>query len=124
MLTVDGERFAVDVVSLKRKGDFLDRYAERTESGDLQRDLIGVYYNYELKLEPSAAASEYDRLWEKLTEPVEYHIVTVPYGGGGSYSFTAYFASVADELLCRQAGRNVWHNLTVHFIAKSPARGA
>lgn len=122
MLTVDGRPYNVDVISLKRKADFLDKYAERTESGDLERELIGVYYNYELKLGPSADPAAYDSLWEKLTEAQEYHEVTVSYGSGGSYTFTAYFSNVADELLCRRGSRNIWHGLTVNFTAKSPAK--
>ena len=31
-------------VGVKRTADFLDKYATRVESGDLQRELIGVYY--------------------------------------------------------------------------------
>ena len=122
MLTIDGEHFAVGVVSLKRKGEFLDKYAQRTESGALERELIGVYFNYQLKLEPSANPAEYDRLWEKLTEPVEFHTVTVPYGSGSTHTFTAYFSNVADELLLQKAVRSYWNNLTVNFIAKDPAK--
>lgn len=123
MLQIDGETFDVGVVELKRKAEFLDKYAQRTESGDLERELIGVYYNYQLKLEPSARAAEYDRLWEKLTEPRPYHEVVVPYGQGGAYRFTAYFSNVGDALLMGAAQR-VWKDLTVHFIAKAPARAA
>ena len=39
MLIIDGGRYDVDVVSLKRKAEFLDKYAERTEDGDLKRNL-------------------------------------------------------------------------------------
>lgn len=122
MLTIDGEQFAVGVVSLKRKGEFLDKYAQRTESGTLERELIGVYFNYQLKLEPSANPAEYDRLWEKLSEPVEFHQVSLPYGRGQTHTFTAYFSNLADELLLQKASRSYWNNLTVNFIAKSPAR--
>lgn len=121
MLVVDGQSYNVDVISVKRKADFLDKYAERTESGDLERELIGVYFNYQLKLGPNTDPAEYDRLWEKLTEAEEFHTVTVPYGAGSDYTFTAYFSNVADDLLCRQA-RNQWHNLTVNFTAKAPAK--
>ncbi|WP_303926310.1 hypothetical protein [Subdoligranulum variabile] len=78
MLLLDGQSYDVDVLSIKRKAEFLDKYAERTESGDLERELIGVYFNYQLKLAPSTNPTEYDRLWEKLTEAEEFHTVTVP----------------------------------------------
>lgn len=42
-------RFAVEEVF--RTADFLDKYAEHTESSDLEQDLIGVYFNYKLNQE-------------------------------------------------------------------------
>ena len=121
MLTIDGQTFKIDVLSVKRSADFLDKYAERNEAGDLQRELIGVYFNYKLQLAPGLDRAEYARLWAKLTEPVEFHTVTVPCEEG-DFTFTAYFSNVADELLLQRAGRNTWKNLTVNFIAISPAR--
>lgn len=123
MVIIDGVKFDIPIVSLKRKGQFLDKYAKRTEDGNLQRKLIGVYYNYSLKLARSTTIgnAKYQKLWDKLTEPVEYHTVTVP-GGDGTYTFTAYFSDVSDELMAQHAQENYWQNLTVDFIAKSPAR--
>lgn len=121
MIIIDGGRYDVDVVSLKRKADFLDKYAERTEDGDLKRELIGVYFNYELKFGPGVDPTEYGRLWNKLTEPTEYHQVTVP-DCEGDYIFTAYFSGIADEILLKKTSRNFWQNLTVTFTAKAPAR--
>ena len=46
-LTIDGERYDIPVfVGVKRSADFLDKYANRTDNGDLKRELIGVYFNY------------------------------------------------------------------------------
>lgn len=121
MLYIDGIGYKIDVLSVKRTADFLDKYAERTENGDLERELIGVYFNYKLQLGPGIDRTEYARLWDKLTEPVEFHKVTVP-DEDGDYTFTAYFSNVADELLRKVAEKNYWKNLTVNFIAKKPAR--
>lgn len=121
MLYIDGIGYKIDVLSVKRTVDFLDKYAERTENGDLERELIGVYFNYKLQLGPGIDRTEYARLWDKLTEPVEFHEVTVP-DEDGDYTFTAYFSNVADELLRKVAEKNYWKNLTVNFIAKKPAR--
>lgn len=121
MLYIDGIGYKIDVLSVKRTADFLDKYAERTENGDLERELIGVYFNYKLQLGPGIDRTEYARLWDKLTEPVEFHEVTVP-DEDGDYTFTAYFPNVADELLRKVAEKNYWKNLTVNFIAKKPAR--
>lgn len=121
MLYIDGIGYKIDVLSVKRTADFLDKYAERTENGDLERELIGVYFNYKLQLGPGIDRTEYARLWDKLTEPVEFHEVTVP-DEDGDYTFTAYTSNVADELLRKVAEKNYWKNLTVNFIAKKPAR--
>ena len=121
MRYIDGIGYKVDVLSVKRTADFLDKYAERTENGDRERELIGVYFNYKLQLGPGIDRTEYARLWDKLTEPVEFHEVTVP-DEDGDYTFTAYFSNVADELLRKVAEKNYWKNLTVNFIAKKPAR--
>lgn len=123
MLIIDGVKFDIPIVSLKRTAEFLDKYAKRTEDGNLQRKLIGVYFNYQLKLARSTTVGRavYQKLWEKLTEPVEFHTVTVP-DESGSYTFTAYFANVGDELMTQHDSSNYWRNLTVNFTAKAPAR--
>jgi len=120
-LTIDGTTYDIPVISLTRKADFLDKFAERTEDGVLHRELIGVYFNYYLQLGSITDEAEYAALWDRLTTPEEFHAVTVP-DEGGDYTFTAYFASVSDEHRRTKDAVNFWKNLTVHFIAESPAR--
>lgn len=122
MITIDGTSYDIPIVSLKRKADFLDKYAERTEDGLLHRELIGVYFNYELKLGRTNDVAAYAAFWQKLTEAEEFHTVTVP-DEDGSYTFTAYFSNVSDELVRSDSNfaTSFWRNLTVNFIAKSPA---
>ena len=121
MIVIDGATYDVDVVSLKRTADFLDKYANRTEDGVLRRKLIGVYFNYQLQFGPAENSKEYQRLWDKLTEPVEYHTVIVP-DSSGAYTFKAYFSGVADELMMETAKVNYFRNLTADFIAQAPAK--
>jgi len=121
MIIIDGTTYNVPVKSIKATADFLDKYAERTEDGTLQRELIGVYFNYRLEFGQDASAAEYAALWDKLTEPEEFHTVTVP-DESGDYTFTAYFSNVGHELLKKKDARNFWKSLTVNFIARSPAR--
>lgn len=121
MIKIDGETFAVPVLELARSADFLDKFAKRTDDGGMQRELIGVYFNYQLQLGIAKNASEYQRLWDKLTEPVEFHTVVVP-GTDGDYTFKAYFSNVKDKLLMKTKERNYWQDLTVNFTAQVPAR--
>lgn len=121
MITIDGENFDIPILSIKRKAEFLDKYAERTEDGVLHRELIGVYFNYELQFGRTTNVSQYAALWAKLTEVKEFHTVNVPDFDGQKYLFTAYFSNVSDELRKEAATKTFWKNLTVNFIAKSPA---
>ena len=121
MIIIDSLSYDVPVTSIVRTADFLDKMAERTEDGTLHRELIGVYFNYQLQFGQTTDYAEYEALWLKLTEPEEFHTVTVP-DEGGDYTFTAYFAKVSDELRKKAQAANYWKNLTVNFIAQAPAR--
>lgn len=121
MVIIDGTSYDVPITKLSRTADFLDRYATRTENGDLKRSLIGVYYNYQLEFGRIFDADLYAALWAKLTQPQEFHTVTI-YDEKGTYTFTAYFGSIQDEMVRQEDGVNIFDHLTVHFIAKTPAR--
>jgi hypothetical protein len=120
MIILDGISYDIPIVNVIRTADFLDKYAERTEDGVLHRELIGVYFNYRLQFGQITNVFDYAAFWNKLTEAVEFHTVTVP-GENGDYTFIVYFASISDELRKTKAGISFWKNLTVNFIAKEPA---
>lgn len=123
MISIDGNTYNAGVISLKRKAEFLDKYAERTEDGVLHRELIGVYFNYQLKLGWSYDdPDDYNKLWDKLTEPNEFHTVEVPDGRNSSFQFKAYFSNIGDDLFLSRNDTYYWKNLTVNFIAESPAK--
>lgn len=123
MITIDGTTYDVPVISVKRKAEFLDKYAKRTEDGKLHRELIGVYFNYQLQFGRTNDTTEYAALWDKLSEPEEFHTVTVPdEGGPDNFTFEAYFSNVGDELRKEKDAKTFWKNLTVNFIAQEPAR--
>lgn len=121
MITIDGVTFDIPVIRMTRKAEFLDKYAERTEDGVLHRELIGVYFNYQLQFGSTNDTAAYAALWLKLTEPEEFHTVIVP-DEDGDYTFTAYFSSVGDEIRRVKDSQAFFKSLTVNFIAKSPAR--
>lgn len=122
---LDGVSYNVMVPEggLKRSGRVLDGdNAGRLQSGRMQRDIIGTYYNYSMQIDTSRLnVSQYDALYQVLTAPVDYHAVVMPYGQG-TLSFQAYVSNVDDELILMQNGRNLWGNLSVNFIAMEPAR--
>lgn len=122
-IKVDGIHFDIPMVSLKRNADFLDKYAERTEDGELHRELIGVYYNYTLTVGTSSAFgnTDYDMFWEKITEPVEFHEISVP-TKDGYYTFIGYISSVSDEYSKILDNGAEFKGFTCKLTAKSPTR--
>jgi hypothetical protein len=121
IVIIDGTTYNVPVVKIKRSADFLDKFAERTVDGKLHRELIGVYFNYQLEFGKAASVAAYTALWNKLTEPTEFHTVSVP-DEDGMHTFTAYFSNVKDDMVKVHNGNNYFKQLTVNFIAREPAR--
>jgi hypothetical protein len=119
-ITIDGSSYNVPVTMMKRKAEFLYKYAERTIDGTLHSELIGVYFNYQLQF-GMATMSDYAELWEKLTEPVEFHTIVIP-DEDGNHTFEAYFSNVADEFKKVDGSTRWLKDLTVNFIAQEPAR--
>lgn len=122
-IMVDGIYFDIPMVSLKRNADFFDKYAERNEEGDLLRELIGVYYNYTLTVGTSSdfGDTDYDAFWNKMTEPTEFHDISVP-TKDGYYTFRGYISSVSDEYKKIFDDEAEFTGFTCKFTAKSPAR--
>ena len=120
-LIIDNEIYNIKVkTGIKRNADFLDKYAERTDDGDLKRELIGVYFNYKnisFEKQTDKNYSEYERLYNKLTEAEEFHNIEI-----AGTSFKAYFSNVSDEMYLYKNGRPYYRKLTVNFTAKMPAR--
>ena len=119
-IEIDGVYFDVPFLSIKRTADFLDKYAERTEDGDLKRELIGVYFNYQMSFGTIDDDTLYNALWDKLTEPVEYHNFAVP-TTGGRYSFRGYVSGVSDEIEKLLNNTAKFQGLQCKFTAKQPA---
>lgn len=119
-LIIDGEPYRIPVRSdIKRNIEFLDKFANRVQSGDLQRKIIGVFRNYEMNFDKQKESNyeEYERLYDKITEPVEFHTVKI-----GNYTFIAYFSSISDTMYEYKDGKEFYKDLSIKFTAKSPWR--
>lgn len=120
-IIIDGNQYNIGVYAgIKETADFLDNYANRTEDGDLKRDLIGVYFNFtDIKFEPQTECNydEFERLWNKLTEPEEFHTVKI-----ANFEFKAYFNNVSRVINDFRGGKAYKKDMTVNFTAKKPAR--
>lgn len=122
-IRVDGIHFDIPMVSLKRNADFLYKYAERTEDGALCAELIGVYYNYTLTVGTSTqfGDTDYNAFWDKMTEPVEFHQISLP-TKSGYYTFIGYISSVSDEYEKILDNKEEFTGFTCKFTAQSPSR--
>jgi len=118
---IDGTFYDIPLIKVSRTADFLDKYAERTEDGDLKRELIGVYFNYKLEIGIIDDAATYSAFWDKITEPVEFHDFTLP-DLTGTYTFRGYVGSVGDEMKKVYENNVQFSGLKCDFVAKKPAR--
>lgn len=124
MIRIDGSDFNIPIVLIDMSADMLDKYAERTSDGILHRELIGVYYNFKITFSSSYNNPvEYARLWQKLTEPVEFHTVTL-WDEDGEYSQLGYFANTQHRIIkVDSTNQAYFRELTTEFVAKQPRSG-
>lgn len=123
VITIDNKTYKVGVTSLKRGAAVLDgENAGRVLSGRMERDIIGTYYNYDLTFGTSTMSpTDYDAMYEVLTAPSDYHMITVPYGQG-TKTFQAYVSNASDTLKRMTTACNLWGDLTIKFTAMEPMR--
>jgi hypothetical protein len=95
---IDGVFYDIPFVSIKRKADFLEKYAERTEDGDIKMETIGCYFNYDITVGTIDDTETYNKLFEHITQvQPRFHNVVLP-DGTSNYSFRGYFSSISDEV--------------------------
>lgn len=121
MITIDGTLYNVPVIKISRKVDALDKFAERTVDGRLNRELIGVYINYSIQFGSTASAADYAALWNKITEPVEFHTVSIP-DGNGVHTFEGYFSNIGDDMKKYTDPQAFYKNLTLNITSRDPTR--
>ena len=119
---IDGNLYNVPLVSIKRTFDVLDKYAERNEeNGDLLREILGVYANYQLNFGIIEDDDLYERLIDKLTEPEEFHEFEIP-DTKKPFSLRGYISQVSDEVMKSYGDTVKYQNLTCKFTMKKPFR--
>lgn len=119
-LVVDGTTYRVRIVynSLVRAFELREGpNAGDMLSGRRERDLIGTKYTYTMEIEPDPRyQSDYDALYDKLSDPVASHTITVPYGQT-SLTYGAMIESGSDTYKGKLAAQQRWGGLTVAFKA-------
>ena len=97
-LIIDGTTYNIPLVSIKRTLDFLEKYAERSEDGDVQIETIGLYKNYTISIGLIDDAKLYDQLIEHITDcENRFHHVILP-DASKQFDFYGYFSNIKDEV--------------------------
>lgn len=124
-LIMDGKTYRVRIVynTLVRAFELL----EGPNSGDMmsgrhERDLSGTGFSYQMKIVPDPEyPQDYDELFDSLSDPVNYHTITVPYGQG-TLTYDAEIINGSDVYDGTLSGVEQWTGLTVNFRYISPQK--
>lgn len=126
-LTMDGTTYRVRIVynTLVRAFSLI----EGSNAGDMlsgrhERDLIGTGYTYEMGIEPEPQFQEdYDAFYDAISDPVDSHIITVPYGQT-TMTYEAMIESGSDTYRGVLSTVNQWSGLVVRFRYITPQKEA
>lgn len=119
IIRIDNEDFGVGLIKISRKCDVLDKVAKRTIDGDLYREILGVYFNYDVTFGSFWDMDQYDRLYKKLTSKQEFHIISIP-SNKGYMTFQGYIAKVKDNIEYVNGNLRRINGLTCSFVSKKP----
>lgn len=119
VLSIDGINLGVGLIQIERHVDVLDKMAKRTINGDLKREILGVYFNYKLTFAEFDDMVAYSKLFDKLTEKKEFHVIQIPTNLGHD-TYTGYIAKVQDVIVYVNGNKRKVKGLTCEFVAKEP----
>lgn len=122
MITIDGQKFNVGIVKVTRKASLSRESHGTTLDGRIHYDALGTYFDYDVTIDTKAInTKEYDRLYEVITEPVEYHTVIMPYGQE-TITFKAMIKTSNDSIVANYRNFRRWNGLKITFEALEPQK--
>jgi len=122
MIRIDGNYFGVGIIKVTRKASLNKENHGTTLDGRKHYDALGTYYDYDVTFDTKAInITEYDRLYEVLTQPVEYHLVTMPYGQT-EITFKATIKASNDSIIQNYTNFRRWNGLKITFEAIEPQK--
>ena len=125
IVIIDGRNYNLTIPEggIVRKFEIVDTdKAGRLITGQMQRDIIGTYYNYTIEFKANKATREsYDKFYDAISAPVDSHDLTVPYAQE-MLTFKAYITNGQDSLTRIDKDGNKWDGLSLNFIAMAPKR--
>ena len=123
-IQMDGVTYPhIHFVSITRSFQVLDgENAGRVMTGEMERDIIGTYYNYAVEIDADdATPQEYDDFFDAISAPVDAHEIIVPYAQA-TLTFLAYVTNGQDNLDMMMDAQTRWNGLSLNFIAMAPQR--
>jgi hypothetical protein len=120
---IDGVEYNVEVKEISQSFEKLSTdKSGRLINGDMFIDLIGTYYNYTMTIfRKGYDYAQYDTLWMALSEPVDFQTIEFPHNQE-TLTFEAYVTKGQRALIMQKNSNNLWGDITISFIAKSPQR--
>lgn len=119
IIKIDGESFDLNIKKLTEEDTFVDKYAERTEAYDLERELVGLFINYRVTIGNIQNKTQRQNFMNRIRKVVPFHTVEMPFNNS-TITFKCYITGVTMDLLHQGINENVWGGFEVRFIAKAP----
>lgn len=124
LVTIDSNTFDIGIIKITRKASFSKESLGITLDGRKHYDVKGTYFDYDVHFNVKAMnVNDYDTLYELLTEPTEYHTVTLPYGQS-TITFIASVKVSEDSLVKNFNEMKKWSGFKVTFEALEPQKEA
>ena len=129
-IEIDGRLYDVFLTKTTLTTDFLMKYAERNEQGDLLYELIGCYFNQSMTIGMGESGTDFAELWDLLSSRSAVdgqigHNVKI-WTPMGQFTFLMYPASIKVNL---KAIRDTdtgevteWEEMQLDFTANRPSR--
>lgn len=124
-ITVDNVtyRVLVEYDTLKRSFDLMEGSNSGTAiTGRSIRDIIGTAYTYSMTvLADPNYPTDYDSFYYKISEPVDYHTITLPFGQS-TLTFEAKIISGNDVYKGFYGDYKRWDQMEIKFQPMQPQR--
>ena len=124
-MLVDGiaYRVLVEYDSLRRSFELMEGNNNGTAiSGRSIRDILGTNYKYEMTVRADPKyPTDYDSFFYKISEPVDYHTVSLPFGQS-TLTFQAKISDGSDVYKGYYKGFHRWDEMSLTFESMAPQR--
>ncbi len=122
LFKINDVTFDVGVINITRKPTIDRTKLGVTLDGVKHYKTNGTYYDYEITINTRHMnVTDYDKLYEILTAPVDYYMVTVPYGQS-TKTIKAIVSAGNDSIIQNFSTLKKWGSLKIMIEALEPER--